>query len=252
MAASGEAGAAPEPELGPSKRAFRAWLDASDAERHSTRELEFDSYLDVRWRWPSEIHWTPIHVCRKAALLLSPQPGERVLDIGSGVGKFCIVGASVTEGDYLGVEVRQHLVEQARKVTSRLCVQGARFEVKNAFELDWGGFGALYLYNPFEEMKFPEECCIDDSQPTGVKVFDDSVQETVYRLEQLEPGTRVATYHGFGADFPPGWEQLFRGEAGSGTLEVWRRQRVSKMTAVIASAPAPTPAPSATENLALP
>jgi SAM-dependent methyltransferase len=228
MPNSGRADGSPPPSLGPTRREFRAWLEVGEAERHCTRELEFDSNLDVRWRWPSEIHWTPIHVCRKAALLLSPAPGERVLDIGSGVGKFCVVGASVTQGDFLGIETRAQLVEQARKVTARLGVEGVRFQVGNAFELDWRQFGALYLYNPFEETKFPEECCIDDSQPTGVKVFDDSVQETVYRLEQLEPGTRVATYHGFGADMPEGWEQTFKGEAGSGTLEVFIRQRARR------------------------
>ena len=53
-------------------------------------------------------HWTPVAVARMAAQYLVSRPGEKILDIGSGVGKFCFVGAASTEGHFTGVEQREH------------------------------------------------------------------------------------------------------------------------------------------------
>jgi len=36
--------------------------------------------------------WTPLAIARKAAEFLA-EPGSKVLDIGSGIGKFCLTGA---------------------------------------------------------------------------------------------------------------------------------------------------------------
>ena len=41
------------------------------------------------------------------------KPGEVVLDIGCGPGKFCIVGALATTGRFTGVEQRKHLCDAA-------------------------------------------------------------------------------------------------------------------------------------------
>ena len=35
-------------------------------------------------------HWTPLNVARRASLFLAAEHGARILDIGSGVGKFCL------------------------------------------------------------------------------------------------------------------------------------------------------------------
>jgi 2-polyprenyl-3-methyl-5-hydroxy-6-metoxy-1,4-benzoquinol methylase len=40
-------------------------------------------------------HWTPVAVAKMAAAYLADQPGARILDIGSGAGKFCMVGVFV-------------------------------------------------------------------------------------------------------------------------------------------------------------
>ena len=44
------------------------------------------------------MHWTPVHVARRAAQFLVTGPETRVLDVGSGPGKFCLVGALATQG----------------------------------------------------------------------------------------------------------------------------------------------------------
>jgi hypothetical protein len=99
-----------------------------------------------------------------------------------------------------------------------------RFLCGDAFDLDWSQFDHLYLYNPFEERQFAEGACIDDTQPTGPEAFRLAVEETERRLSLLRPGTRVATYHGFGGQVPEGLVRTFHGEAGTGVLEVWQKQ----------------------------
>lgn len=49
----------------------------------------------------AERHWTPVAVARMAAAYLAEEPGVKVLDIGAGAGKFCLVGAASTNGFFL-------------------------------------------------------------------------------------------------------------------------------------------------------
>src|SRR5688500_8885206 len=80
----------------------------------------FDRLLTPKARRLAAIHWTPMHVCRRAAHLLAPRAGDRVLDIGSGVGKLCALGSLYSPGTFVGIEQRGALVDQARVVAQSL------------------------------------------------------------------------------------------------------------------------------------
>ena len=41
----------------------------------------------------AEKHWTPLEVAKKAAAFLATSPDVKILDIGSGSGKFCLTAA---------------------------------------------------------------------------------------------------------------------------------------------------------------
>lgn len=199
-------------------------VNAGDVLEHRSSEASFDDHLETRWRWPSELHWSPVEVCEQAARLLNPTAAERVLDVGSGVGKFCIIGASVTPGTYVGVERRPRLVEQAWAAAKSAGAERVAFICADAFDIDWAVYDCLYLYNPFEEATFAPPYLIDAHLALGDEVRAFNVAETSRRLSQLRPGTRVATYHGFGGKMPPGFKRSFKGWAGSGELEVWIRR----------------------------
>src|SRR6195952_1769110 len=62
----------------------------------------------------SRRHWTPLGVARQAAMFLGLGKQVRILDIGSGVGKFALAAGFYTpKATYTGVEQRKYLVEQA-------------------------------------------------------------------------------------------------------------------------------------------
>src|SRR3954452_18195742 len=56
-------------------------------------DAEFDRLFPDELRDRSYLHWTPVEVAVRAAELLAPSPrGIRVLDVGAGVGKLCLIG----------------------------------------------------------------------------------------------------------------------------------------------------------------
>jgi type I restriction-modification system DNA methylase subunit len=64
---------------------------------------DFDLIFPLEIRRKSATHFTPIKIAKAAAEFLATEPGIRILDVGSGAGKFCIVGALITNAHYTGV-----------------------------------------------------------------------------------------------------------------------------------------------------
>jgi acetylornithine/succinyldiaminopimelate/putrescine aminotransferase len=54
-------------------------------------------------------HWTAVDVAKMAAQYLVENSGDRILDIGAGAGKFCLVGAASTRGMFYVVKQREYL-----------------------------------------------------------------------------------------------------------------------------------------------
>ena len=66
-------------------------------------------------------HWTPLNTVRKVIQFLAPEGGVKVLDIGSGVGKFCLSAACYKPDSlYYRVEQRENLVEYAETAKKNL------------------------------------------------------------------------------------------------------------------------------------
>jgi cyclopropane fatty-acyl-phospholipid synthase-like methyltransferase len=70
----------------------------------------FDQIFDQKLRRVSSVHWTPVEVALSILELLDLAKGSKVLDVGSGAGKFCLVGALNTKAHFFGVDQRQSLV----------------------------------------------------------------------------------------------------------------------------------------------
>lgn len=174
--------------------------------------------------------WSPVDVSLRAAELLDPRDG--VLDIGSGTGKFCIVGSAATGIPFVGVEHRATLVWIARDAAHRLGVTTARFAhaaletIGTIDTIDVASFDGIYLFNPFEENLWPPECWLDDSVDLHMWKFLGDVCETRRILGEARLGTRVVTYHGFGAPMPDGYRLVVRERWHAGDLDCWIKEGV--------------------------
>lgn len=189
-------------------------------------DATFDRIYPHWARRASRTHWTPIEVARRAADFLTGgrgKHGARVLDVGSGVGKLCIVGALTTNGSFVGVEQRVHLVTVARRVVEHHRVERCRFIHGNMIEIDWSAFDAFYFYNPFAE-HLPWENRLDDTIARTPADYVRYVRFVEERLRSARAGTRVATYHGFGGTMPAECRLVSREHRGSGPLELWIKE----------------------------
>lgn len=181
---------------------------------------QFDRMLPLCWRRFSVTQWTPVQVARRAAQLLVTGPESRVLDVGSGPGKFCLVGALATLGHFTGVEHRPRLVNFSRSFAHRHGIPRVDFICANACDLDWSRYNAFYFYNPFYENLDPDRK-IDENVELSPALYDRYIRMTQERLAQASPGTRVVTFHGLGGDMPDGYERVLQEFQDIGFLDLW-------------------------------
>jgi SAM-dependent methyltransferase len=190
-------------------------------ERVADRDL--DEVFPLEVRRASKVHWTPVAVAAHAARLLVDQPGMTVLDVGSGVGKFCLVAAATVRARIRGIEQRAHLVEIARTAAVKLGVQ-VDFVHGTLDSQDPTKVDGIYLFNPFAENLSPTRDRIDNTVELNLERFRRDVDATERFLAAARPGTRVVTYCGFGGVMPESYAMKLREWHGS-NLELWVKIR---------------------------
>ena len=177
---------------------------ALDALRAGTpvSDLQFDALYPAHLRKLSFVHWTPVRVARRAAELLVDRPGTRVLDVGSGAGKLCIVGALTTQGCFVGVECRRALVEAGTDVVQRHGIPRVELVHGDMNAVDFGAFDAFYFYNPFYE-RLMALSRSDEGSAETLRRHEREVSLVERRLAHAQADVRVVTFHGFGGVWPP-------------------------------------------------
>jgi SAM-dependent methyltransferase len=220
-----------------------------DPEPFSIEDEKFDLIYPPNVRKLSSVFWTPVAVAAEAAKMLVTdqtchgeglaKAGTRVLDIGCGPGKFCLVGASLTNGRFTGVEQRSDLVAAARQaatdlglprppardsIRSSLGEGGSNVEFidGNVLEVDFANYDAFYLFNPFEENMYGGHK-IDSAVPLSPTLFKRYTSHVAAQLGARPLGTRVVTYAGYADDIPACYyceEALFGDD-----LKLWIKQR---------------------------
>ena len=166
-------------------------------------ERAFDRLVPPDVQYLARTHWTPIEIAIRAASLLCPVDNTRVLDVGAGIGKLCTVGALSGRGFWCGVEQYEPLVRIADRIARQLGAgDRTTFIHDDAFAIDWRGFDAVYLYNPFEFRLAP-------SPSDPLIDYQDQARRVCERLAGLARGTRVVTLNGFGGVIPAGYELAY-------------------------------------------
>jgi SAM-dependent methyltransferase len=223
-------------------KVFGEAMDSQDRRDnlHMLRDDQFDSIYPPEIRALSHQHWTPVVVARSAAEFLVNKPGTRVLDIGCGPGKFCIVGALTTHGDFTGVEQRGRLGNIARSAIEEAGIPNARIIQANITEIDFSHFDAFYLFNPFAENLLTADK-IDSTVELSKNLYRKYAEHVAAQLAAAPLGTRVATYCGSFEEVPLGYCCL--DTLRSDGLKFWEKTRHVAPPRISFDTPAPSGRP---------
>jgi cyclopropane fatty-acyl-phospholipid synthase-like methyltransferase len=165
------------------------------------KDEEFDMIYPREARKMSKRHFTEVEVAIKAAQLLITKPKQKILDIGSGLGKFCFVAGSFTDASYVGVEYRKHFVELCEKLATKHRFKNVKFiynDIKNINLREYDGF---YFFNSFLE-HWDTSSKLDDTidlNYNNYKIYSEFLRSA---FEKLPEGTRIVTYHAEAGQIP--------------------------------------------------
>ncbi|HLA59778.1 MAG TPA: methyltransferase domain-containing protein, partial [Puia sp.] len=144
---------------------------------------EFNQLYNIDLQYLANRHWTPTTVAKRASAFLAAEPGNKILDIGSGVGKFCLTGAYYhPDAFFFGIEQRKKLVESADYVKCLLELKNASFIHGNFTKLSLNKFDHFYFYNSFYE-NLDGTAKIDDSIAYSGELYN---YYNAYLFKQLE------------------------------------------------------------------
>jgi SAM-dependent methyltransferase len=140
-------------------------------------------------------HWTPLRITQMVVQFLTPVKGARVLDIGSGVGKFCLAAAYYQPAaSFFGVEQRKDLSDHAEFARAMLGLKNAYFINTNFTQLDFKQYDHFYFFNSFYE-NLVDKDKIDDSISYSCELYNLYNRFLYKKLDEMPPGTRLATFH---------------------------------------------------------
>ncbi|HMG90069.1 MAG TPA: methyltransferase domain-containing protein [Chryseolinea sp.] len=155
---------------------------------------EFDAIYPRKIRRLAEKHFTPVSVAKTASEFLVTKPGERVLDIGSGAGKFCLVGSVNTSGHFVGIEQRRSLVELSKKLSTSYGLNNITFVNGDVTSINFNEYDAFYIYNSFYE-NLNKHDSIDDTILMTPSLYNSYLRYTHGQLSRLSPAVRLVTYY---------------------------------------------------------
>jgi len=156
---------------------------------------------------------------QKANAFLSPENNVRILDIGSGVGKFCLAAAYYNpKAFYYGVEQRKSLVYNAETARQILHLENVSFIRGNFTQLDFRNYDHFYFYNAFYENLAGTDK-IDDSIDYSGELYNYYNRYLYKQLEQKPGGTRLATFHSLEDEIPKSYRLV--GSEFDNLLKCW-------------------------------
>ncbi len=184
-------------------------------------EDNFNSLLPEYLQKKSKIYFTPIHIAQTATQWLTSDGKKKILDIGAGVGKFCIAGATYSDSYFCGVEYRPSLTKLANELIDQFGIKNAVVLNKNILDVDFTTFDAFYMYNPFyENLAFGNR--LNSEVTLATSLYNYFFNHTEQQLDKTKPGTRLVTFHGNNYEVPDSFEKIKENEDYS--LKLWIRK----------------------------
>jgi hypothetical protein len=142
----------------------------------------------------TRLHFSPIEVSKYVARFLTANKSNaRILDIGSGAGKFCFIGSLTTQGFFVGIEQRESLHYIANDIAETYAIANTDFILDNVINLSFTDFEGFYIFNSFyENVSFDEN--ITDEVNLKQPNYDTYSAYVKEELDKMPIGTRLATY----------------------------------------------------------
>lgn len=164
-------------------------------------------------------HWTPLNIAKQAGNFLAVDDNVKVLDIGSGVGKFCITAAYYNpNAKFYGIEQRKNLVQYAEDTANMLNIENVNFIHGNFTQLSLKNFDHFYFYNSFYE-NLVDTDKIDSTINYSGELYHYYNHYLYRQLANSPEGTRLATFHSMEDEIPKEFCEV--GRACSGLLKFW-------------------------------
>ena len=146
-------------------------------------------------------HLTPVNVALAAANFLTKDGNNNIADIGSGPGKFCLIGGCTTTAKFTGIERRTELINIAEVLAESFCLDKVSFVDANINEIDFSVFDGFYLFNPFYE-NIESGARMDQQFPYSYKLYQEYTAYVQQQLAEMPLGTKVAAFHGSHKEIP--------------------------------------------------
>ncbi|MBC7884281.1 MAG: methyltransferase domain-containing protein [Saprospiraceae bacterium] len=183
-------------------------------------DTEFDSLYNDDIRETSEIHFTPVEVSIIAAKYLASKNGTKVLDIGSGAGKFCMIGSVCSEGIFVGVELRESFHKAANEISENYQLENVEFVLANINTISFQVYDAFYIFNSFQEnISIPDR--INDEIPLNRTFYNTYNAHVKVQLNNMPSGTRLATYFSYLTEVPESYK--LKSTDFDGKLKLWEK-----------------------------
>ena len=159
-------------------------------------------------------NWTPLNVVKMAAKYLACSKKSKILDIGSGAGKFCIAAAWFQpQSLFFGVEQKLDMVKHAQKASNFLGIRNATFIHGDVTTTDFGIYDGFYFYNSFYEYAQADDRLNASQQAGAGAMYDYYHQYLMSQADKMPAGTKIASYYSLDR-MPAGFvleDSLFKG-----------------------------------------
>lgn len=183
-------------------------------------DSEFDSIYPKDILEASEMHFTPIIIAKIAARYLVDGKESKILDVGSGAGKFCMIGSACTDGYFVGVELRENLCSAATLIAEYYNLSNVEFIHSNITAIKFRDYNGFYFYNPFYE----NVCLsgrIDEAVELRRDLFDEYSLYVKQQLSEMPIGTKLVTYFSYLKEIPDSYKVHF--SSFDNKLKMWEK-----------------------------
>jgi SAM-dependent methyltransferase len=184
------------------------------------RDTEFDLIYPDELRKISHKHFTEVEVAIKATELLAVKEGQKILDIGSGVGKFCFIAGAYAKAQFTGVDYRKKYIDLCNDLVCKHEFENVNFIHADIVDVDFKAYNHFYFFNSFEEHANVASR-IDDTIDTSLKQFIDYSFYLSDQLDEMPDGTRVVTYFAYPQQMPDSYQLI--SQHFDDSLKLWKK-----------------------------